>query len=137
MLLPFGRFGYLAIPLAYTLYLNLGILVATLVIRYKLGNEGGRSLIRSMVMHSCSALISLAALSIVARFVPNQAVMGLMILLGGGLYFLLARFVFSTEEAIHCGAQLAGVWNSRWESGSRVSQIKKLCLLPSSSSEYS
>ena len=91
--------GYIAMPSSYAIYFNLGALAEGLIVRYKLGNRGGNTLLSSMVKHVLAALLSLIV--IVAILGLDKGIMTVLLQIATGfiLYFCLSRFVFVTDEA--------------------------------------
>jgi len=92
------KFQYLAIPTAYLIYFYLSLFVCALTLRYKLGNQGGRLFVLTMLKNLCSVIIPLVTLDFAYQFFPGQFARIGLVLFSFLLYLLIGRFLFKTEE---------------------------------------
>lgn len=93
--------GYLAIPIAYAAQFNLGVLLSGIILRYKLGNKGGITILSSMVKHLVAALVPLAIFLVILRFAMSDTITTMVLIpMCFFAYLLISRFVFLTEEAV-------------------------------------
>lgn len=93
--------GYLAIPAAYAVQLNLGALLLALILRYKLGNKGGVIILLSMAKHLIAALVPLSVAFVFLRFAMTGPITVIVLIPVCFIaYLLISRFVFITDEAV-------------------------------------
>jgi putative peptidoglycan lipid II flippase len=98
-LLP--RLGYLAIPTAFAVQLNLGAMTNGLVLRYKFGNKGGTKILLSMAKDMTSALVPLSVIFVFFGFAFWGSVTSIVfVVICFIVYLLLSRFVFITDESV-------------------------------------
>ena len=97
-LLALPRLGYLAIPAAYALYLNIGALLNALIVRSKIGDIGGAKVMGSMLRHLAAAITPLPFIFLFFRFNNGIAVSMLLIACCFAVYLLVSKFIFATEE---------------------------------------
>lgn len=94
-------FGYLSIPIALATQFNLGALLCGLILRYKLGNKGGTTILSSMAKHVAAALVPLSGVIIFFGFKITDSMMTMALIpVFFVTYFLISRFLFFTDEAI-------------------------------------
>ena len=93
--------GYLAIPAAYAIQLNLGALLCGLILRYKLGNKGGITMLLSMAKHIVAAMVPLSVVLVFFWFtITDPITIMVLIPICFIAYLLISRFVFITDEAV-------------------------------------
>jgi putative peptidoglycan lipid II flippase len=93
--------GYLAIPTASATQFNLGALLCGLILRYKLGNKGGITILLSMAKHIAAALVPLSVVLVLFRFSMTDPITIIVLIpMCFIAYLLISRFVFITDEAI-------------------------------------
>lgn len=93
--------GYLAIPTALAAQLNLGALLCGLILRYKLGNKGGITILLSMAKHMVAALVPLSVVFVFFGFTITNPITTLVFIpICFIAYLLISRFVFITDEAV-------------------------------------
>lgn len=93
--------GYLAIPTAYAVQLNLGALLCGLILRYKLGNKGGLTILLSMVKHLIAALVPLAVFFMFFGSTMTDSITVMVLIpICFIAYLLISRFIFTTDEAV-------------------------------------
>ncbi len=93
--------GYLSIPTALATQINLGAILSGLILRYKLGNKGGTTILSSMVKHIISAIASLSVVFVFFGFTMTDIITILIIIpMCFNVYLLISRFVFITDEAV-------------------------------------
>jgi len=106
-----GRFGFLTIPIAYTIYFNLSMFNA-FIVRYKLGAKGGKRIMFSFVKHSGSAAIALLLVSAIVEIIAASTLkVFLLISISFLIYGLISRLVFKTDES-YAFDKLAKNWLS-------------------------
>jgi putative peptidoglycan lipid II flippase len=100
--------GYLAIPAAFVIQFNLGALFSGLILRYKLGNKGGITILLSMAKHIIAALVPLSVVLVFCRCTTANSIMiPVLIALCFITYILISRFVFVTDESVSiCGKMI-------------------------------
>ena len=93
--------GYLAIPTAYAVQFNLGALLSGLILRYKLGNKGGITVLSSMAKHIAAALVPLSVVLVLFGFTMTDPITIMIIIpLCFIAYLFISRFAFVTDEAL-------------------------------------
>jgi len=97
ILLPF--LGFLALPASYAIYYNFSA-VNIYFVRTKIGNTGGKTIFLSFLKYVLSAMISSGICFIFIHSVENIVLKNIIILCSLGIYFLVNRFVFKTQESI-------------------------------------
>jgi len=92
------RFGVMGVAFAFVLYFNISLLWQALVMRYKVGQVGGRTVINSFVRTGLAAILGGAAAWSVTVLMPNvwlQLVLGAVS--GLSVYFLGLWFLQTSE----------------------------------------
>jgi putative peptidoglycan lipid II flippase len=96
-----NSFGYLSIPIALATQLNLGALLCCLILRYKLGNNGGAEILSSIAKHIAAAAMPLAVVLVFFRVTITDPIITMVFMpIFFVTYLLISRFMFVTEEAI-------------------------------------
>jgi len=99
--------GYLAIPAAYAIQINLGVLLCGLILRFKLGNKGGITMLSSMAKHITAALAPLSVVLLLFGFTVTDPIMIMVLIpLCFIAYLLISRFAFITDEAVSVCEQM-------------------------------
>lgn len=108
--------GYLVIPIALALQFNLGVLLVGLILRYKLGNKGGTTILSSMTKHIIAALAPLSVVVIFFGSIMSDSNTNLIIILICFItYLLISRFVFATHESVNIFDKMTNVFKKRGE----------------------
>jgi putative peptidoglycan lipid II flippase len=93
-------FGYLSIPIALATQFNLGALLCGVILRHKLGNKGGTTILSSMAKHMAAALVPLlGVLMFFGLNITNSMMTMVLIPISFITYVLISRFMFFTDEA--------------------------------------
>jgi putative peptidoglycan lipid II flippase len=110
--------GYLAIPMAYAAQFNIGVILSGIILRYKLGNKGGITILRSMGKHLVAALVPLTIFLLFFRSNMSDAIMTMVLIpMCFIAYLLISRFVFLTEEAVRICEIMMDVFRKKGKNG--------------------
>ena len=94
--------GYLSIPVALSTQFNLGALLCGLILRYKLGNKGGVTILSSMGKYIVAALAPMSVALVLFGFTMADSTTTMVLIpMCFIAYLLISRFVFITEEAVN------------------------------------
>lgn len=105
------RLGYLAIPSSYAIHFYFSSIISVIILWYKFGARGGRTIIMSMLKHAGSAfavVLLFNALIWTLPYMPLPAMM-MIIFLSFASYLLISRFVFKTEESVQMWNKLGTI----------------------------
>ena len=103
--------GYLSVPTALAAQFNIGALSCGLILRYKLGNNGGITILLSMAKHITAALLPLSVVFIFFGFAMIDHIATLVFIpMCFIAYLLISRFVFVTDEAVNICEKVSGLY---------------------------
>jgi putative peptidoglycan lipid II flippase len=93
-------YGYLALPIANVIQVNMAVIVLGLILRYKLGVKGGKKILFSIISSTITAITSLIfiiLLNNILFFNAAEMIIALM-LIYFLIYLLISRYIVKSEE---------------------------------------
>jgi putative peptidoglycan lipid II flippase len=97
-ILFYRKIGFLALPLAYAIYMNFSA-INILIVRKKLGNTGGRSIVKTFFNQLLICIFSFGIFYFPICLIDNLYCQNIFILLSLLFYFIISLFIAKSPEA--------------------------------------
>jgi len=108
-----GPFGCVGLAAAHAVYWSAGVLIAALVLRWRLGRQGGRRILGTLGACTAAALTAHVALRLALNGVSSPTLRIAMVAGAFLFYLLLGWLVFGLEEISFVFRRVRLLWPTR------------------------